>query len=829
METRRALLTDAQLAAEIERCLYCATKPCRAGCPVGCSPADFLMAARGGAPEDLRRAAALIMGSNPLGGVCGMVCPDTHCVAACSRSALDHPVDIPATQATIVARARELSVMPDFAGPPRGSGRRVAVVGGGPAGLGAAAVLAQLGHAVTIFEPGRAGGMAAVIPGFRLAADMLAADLEFALSLGDVTVEPRRVVDPAALLADGSDAVVVAVGLARPRTLGVPGEEAAVPGLDLLADPARHDLAGRHVAVVGGGAVAVDCALVALQRGARSVELLALETLAELPLTAAERRSLETAGVEVTGRTRLTAIRTDDGRVAGVDTVRVRLPEGRTFHPGAVEDVPGSGQHRPDVEAVVVAIGAAASTDADEREGVVMAGDVANGPTTVVEAVAAGKNAAEEVLALLERRRAATPESPTRSRAVLAGRRLEPVPLACDFFGRTIPSPLLLSAAPSTDGYEQMRAAYEAGWAGGVMKTAFDGVPVHIPAEYMVTFSRATYGNCDNVSGHPLDRVCREIERLRREFPDRLTMASTGGPVSGEEAADAEVWQANTRKLEAAGACAVEYSLSCPQGGDGTKGDIVSQDPEATARVVEWVLAASDPAVPKLFKLTAAVTAIVPIVAAVRDVLDRHPGQQAGITLANTFPSLAFRPRPDAAWDEGVVVGMSGAGVLPITAMAVARAAPVGVPISANGGVMSGRDAAHLLALGAGTVQACTVALRWGLGVVDDLHSGLSHLLEARGLGSVGELVGRAQPGAITGFEELSAVKGVSTVDPELCLHCGNCTRCPYLAISLDDELVPATDPARCIGCTLCARRCPSGALSMRARTASEAAALQEA
>ena len=66
------------------------------------------------------------------------------------------------------------------------------------------------------------------------------------------------------------------------------------------------------------------------------------------------------------------------------------------------------------------------------------------------------------------------------------------------------------------------------------MKTAFDNVPIHIPAEYMFTFNPSTYGNADNVSGHPLDRVCREVEQLIKKWPDRLTMASTGGPVTGQ-------------------------------------------------------------------------------------------------------------------------------------------------------------------------------------------------------------------------------------------------------------------------------------------------------
>jgi NADPH-dependent glutamate synthase beta subunit-like oxidoreductase len=135
-------LTDAQLRAEIEKCEFCEEKPCKEACPVDCSPADFIMAVEIGSRSDFKRSAAHIMGSNPLGGVCGAVCPDRHCMSACVHRTFDSAVNIPAVQATIIERARMLGAMPEFEQAPS-NGKKVAVYGAGPAGLGAASLLAQ--------------------------------------------------------------------------------------------------------------------------------------------------------------------------------------------------------------------------------------------------------------------------------------------------------------------------------------------------------------------------------------------------------------------------------------------------------------------------------------------------------------------------------------------------------------------------------------------------------------------------------------------------------------------------------------------------------------
>ena len=541
------IMTLAQLETELWRCEYCEEKPCKQACPVDCSPADFIMAARVGNPSDFQRSAGEIMHANPLGGVCGMVCPDTLCMAACTRKKFDGPINIPFVQATIIEMAKRLGGIPEF-GKTKLNGKKVAVVGGGPAGLGAAAALAQMGYTVEIFERReRLGGMMNLIPDHRLEKKVVETDIQFLLSLGNISVKTgTNVEDPKALLKDGFDAVCVTVGLWKPIELGVENENLAIKMVDLLSKPSSHKFEGR-AAVIGGGATAVDCAITARQRGAEHVELFMLEKLSEMPLTSKERKELQDFDIEVSGRVRVSKIQQKNGKVSGLETIKVELPEGKSFSPANMRDVPGSEGTRSGFSAVVMSIGMRSTLQREQDDRLFYAGDMLTGPKTVVEGVASGKNAALEIDAFLKQAEKPVFKKATKSTYKLPGYNPKPVSLETDFFGRPIHSPYLISASPSTDGLEQMTRAYEAGWAGGVMKTAFDNVPIHIPGEYMFAFSPYTYANCDNVSGHPLDRVCREAEQLIKKWPDRLTMASTGGPVSGQDESDAAGWQSNTK------------------------------------------------------------------------------------------------------------------------------------------------------------------------------------------------------------------------------------------------------------------------------------------
>ena len=349
-------MTKKRLQVELQRCEYCEEKPCQQACPANCSPFDFIMAARVGNPSDLQRSAAEIMRNNPLGGVCGVVCPDRFCMAACSRKGFDGPINIPQVQATVVEMAKRLGGIPNFRAPVR-NGKSVAVIGGGPAGLGAAAALAQMGYAVAIFEGrDRLGGALNLIPDERLDKEVVRTDIEFALSLGAITVKTAYAVDdPKRLLRDGYDAVCVTTGLWKPIELGIENEDLAIKMVDLLGNPAAFHFIDR-VAVIGGGATALDCAITAKRQGARHVELFMLEKFAEMPLTAAERHELVQFDLELNSRMRVTKFRKSAGKLAGLETRKVSLPEGMPFKPANVRDAEGIDGVRTDFEAVVMAI-----------------------------------------------------------------------------------------------------------------------------------------------------------------------------------------------------------------------------------------------------------------------------------------------------------------------------------------------------------------------------------------------------------------------------------------------------------------------------------------
>jgi NADPH-dependent glutamate synthase beta subunit-like oxidoreductase len=184
--------------------------------------------------------------------------------------------------------------------------------------------------------------MLRLIPADRLDQRVVQADIDFILSLGAISCRfDSPIPDPAALLGQGYDAVCVSTGLWQPIALGIENESLAVKMVDLLGHPERHRFEGR-VAIIGGGATAVDCALVAQERGARHVELFMLEKLSEMPLTKLEQQELIDHDIEVNCRTRITRITEKGSGIGSLETRKVTLPDGQAFRPASVLDVPGT-------------------------------------------------------------------------------------------------------------------------------------------------------------------------------------------------------------------------------------------------------------------------------------------------------------------------------------------------------------------------------------------------------------------------------------------------------------------------------------------------------
>ena len=407
---------------EASRCLMCDEAPCLDGCPAGVDVRRFIRKIRFG---NFRGAARLIREANLLVGICGRVCPqEILCMENCTRGNLDTPIDIAGLQR--FAGDIELGTLAPLPVPAERRGEKVAVLGAGPAGLAAAAELRKRGFGVEIFE--RADSLGGVltqgIPPFRLDRGFVESELDYIGRLGADVHLGRDEKDVAALLKSGFDAVVIGVGLCRPYTIGLPGEdlEGVFVAAALLAAVARGETPnlGKRVVVIGGGNVAIDAAMTALHLGAERVDMCSLESYEELPAFRSEVEVAQSEGIEFHTRTKPVRIVGTDGRVSGYEGVGIRWKTPGLLVPSNAEEVPGT-EFRLAATAVIEAIGQGVldryeGVDADERglirvdsetmatsmPGVFAAGDVVSGGATAVQAFAEGKRAAAGIAAYLD-------------------------------------------------------------------------------------------------------------------------------------------------------------------------------------------------------------------------------------------------------------------------------------------------------------------------------------------------------------------------------------------------------------------------------------------
>jgi dihydropyrimidine dehydrogenase (NAD+) subunit PreA len=386
------------------------------------------------------------------------------------------------------------------------------------------------------------------------------------------------------------------------------------------------------------------------------------------------------------------------------------------------------------------------------------------------------------------------------------------VDLSVELCGIKFPNPFVLSAAPSTDSVEMVRRAFEAGWAGAVLKTtSVESQPVELvyPMLAGLDFEDKKVvglGNIDLISVHHIDEVEMRVRKLKEEFPENVVMASIMG-------AKKEDWQELVKRLEAAGVDLIECSFSCPQGSLGEKpGAMVAQDPRLTKMVASWVKEAAKK-VPIFIKITPQVTDIVEIGLAVKE------SGADGITASNTIPALmgvdldTFVPYPSVA-GKSTYSGLSGAVIKPISLRIIAELAKhVGLPISGTGGAMTWQDVVEFMLVGATNVQFCTAVMRDGFRIINELKDGLVNYLEEKGMSSPSELIGKALPNIVTHDELSREYKVVAEVNRKTCVKDDlcyiACRDAGHGAIELDEERLPVIDKEKCVGCGLCKAVCP--------------------
>ncbi len=413
-------LTPHAAAVEADRCLYCYDAPCTHACPTHIDIPRFIKKI---ASNNLRGSAEAIYASNLLGATCARVCPVQElCEGACVLGAEHKPIAIGRLQRFAMDYARERQCYPAVEAKP--TGRSIAIIGAGPAGLSCAGELARLGHAATIFEKRELPGGLSTF-GIIALREPVEIALEETRMIEAMGVEIKTGIEFAKdvsleQLQEQYDAVVLSVGLGRTPDLGIDGEEAIIDGLQYI-EASKTDLAsmsvGRNVLVIGAGNTAVDCATIAKRLGAERVTMVYRRTDREMTCYDHEYEFARKEGIEFRFLSQPSSVILEGGNPVGLECLRVELgaPDasgrpspmpvaGSAFVLAADQIVKAVGQNKPSLAALLglktskgfIAVDAGFQTSID---GVYAIGDCIRsaGAASTVMAVQDGKLAAKAI------------------------------------------------------------------------------------------------------------------------------------------------------------------------------------------------------------------------------------------------------------------------------------------------------------------------------------------------------------------------------------------------------------------------------------------------
>ena len=431
--------SEEQALYEANRCIQCPKKSCVDGCPVDVDIPDFIAAVRqGNMPEAVR----ILKSKNSLPGICGRVCPqETQCEEVCSLAKKGAPIAIGRLERYVAdwELAQGKMDKPQITKP---TGKRIAIVGSGPAGLTAAADLAKMGHQVTLFEALHvAGGVLMYgIPEFRLPKHIVQTEVDYVRSLGvDIKLDSvvGKIITVDELFEEGYNAVFLGTGAGAPMFLNIPGENlngiysanefltrTNLMKAYLFPEYDTPLKAGHRVAVIGGGNVAMDAARCSLRLGAEEVSIVYRRSETEMPARLEEKENAKEEGI-------IFKLLTNPKQFFGNDQGWVTAMECYEMELGEPDE---SGRRRPivkagsefvmEVDTVVVALGTRPNpliskttkgleitrqgtvvtdeeTGKTTKPGVWAGGDIVTGAATVISAMGAGKRAAASIDAYL--------------------------------------------------------------------------------------------------------------------------------------------------------------------------------------------------------------------------------------------------------------------------------------------------------------------------------------------------------------------------------------------------------------------------------------------
>jgi len=419
---------------EASRCINCKNAQCMKGCPVSINIPGFIEKVKN---DDIEGAYQIISESSALPAVCGRVCPqESQCEGKCIRGIKGEPISIGKLERFVADWASENGIKPQ--GAAEKNGKKVAVIGSGPAGLTCAGDLAKMGYDVTIFEAlHEAGGVLVYgIPEFRLPKTrVVAKEIENVKSLG-VKIETNVVVGKSVTIdellnEEGFDAVFIGSGAGLPKFMGIPGEQANgvfsaneyLTRSNLMKafneDSNTPIMRGKKVAVVGGGNVAMDAARTALRLGSE-VHIVYRRSEEELPARVEEVHHAKEEGIIFNLLTNPVEILEDEkGWVKGIRCIKMELGEPDESGRRRPVEVPGS-EFVIDVDTVIMSLGtspnplissttkgleinkrkcivAAEENGQTSKEGVYAGGDAVTGAATVILAMGAGKAGAKGI------------------------------------------------------------------------------------------------------------------------------------------------------------------------------------------------------------------------------------------------------------------------------------------------------------------------------------------------------------------------------------------------------------------------------------------------